>query len=139
MGRGVVFEVDDDIREVATVYADGHAMHALRSDTPDNRAEAAEQGYHGADAVWGSLAEHEALHTLLTRALDGRESRVLRHESGAERHRYALRLHEEARVISFQTWLNTGVVDPALEPHRRQLGAIRSALVGLGLFERMAA
>lgn len=114
LGEGVVFEIDAEARQVRTIYPDGRSMAATREDTPENRAEAADQGYTGEDAVWRSLVAHELLHTLATRALLGRESLVLRHESGAERNRYALRLHEEAVVISLQRLLMTGEADPVL-------------------------
>lgn len=91
------------------MFPDGARAHATRDDTAENRMEAADQGHA---SVWESLCVHEALHTLIGRRLWGRESLVLRHESGAERHRYALRLHEEAAVISAQRLLN--LADPVL-------------------------
>jgi hypothetical protein len=124
LGRGVVIEVCPAERRVRTVYPDGRAMAATREDTPANRAEALAQGYAGEGAVWRSLVEHEALHSLLARLAFGRESLVLRHECGAEPARYALRLHEEALTLSAQRWLNTGRADPVLWPH---IAALRGA------------
>ena len=114
LGRGVTFTIDPERRIVATTYPDGVTAYATREDTPENRAEAADQGYHGPDAVWRSLCEHEALHTLTARRLFGCESLVLRHEAGAEPARYAPRLHEEAATISLQRMLQTGERDPVL-------------------------
>ena len=121
LGRGVTFEVDRENGVVTTVYKDGphpgtqYRCAATREDDAQNRAEAADQGYMAeAQGVWDSLVDHEILHTLVSRELFGRESYVLRHEAGAEPARYALRLHEEAAVISFQTWLNTTRRDPVL-------------------------
>lgn len=121
LGSGVMFEVWRDLREVRTLYPDDLAMGAQRPDTPENRAEAADQGYVGQDAVWRALVEHELLHTLVARRVFGRDSLVLRHECGGERARYALRLHEEALVLSFQRWANTFQRDPVLEPYKLNL------------------
>jgi hypothetical protein len=87
---------------------------AQRDDTDAHRAEAADQGYRGADAVWRSLVEHELLHVIAPPLLFRRGSWVLQHEAGACRARYALRLHEEACLLSFQYWRNTGDCDPVL-------------------------
>jgi hypothetical protein len=111
LGRGVTFEVYSPEAGCCTVFPDGARAHATRDDTEENRREAADQGHA---SVWESLVHHEVLHTLIGRRLWGRESLVLRHESGAEQHRYALRLHEEAAVISAQRLLNT--IDPVLRP-----------------------
>ena len=111
-----------------TVYADGYRAHAERPDTPENRAEAADQGYRGDGAVRRSLVEHELLHSLVSRNLLGCESRVLRHEAGAEPCRYALRLYEEALTISAQRWMNTGCVDPVLLPYVHALPVIQAQL-----------
>lgn len=118
LGRGVIFTIDFENREVATRYPDGAVAYASRPDTDENRREAADQGYVGEGAVWRSLVEHEALHTLSARAVFGRESLVLRHEAGAEPARYALRLHEEAVTISLQRWVNTREADPVLASSR---------------------
>lgn len=115
LGRGVTFEVDRENGVVTTVYPSGHRCSATREDNAQNRAEASDQGYMAeAQGVWDSLVDHEILHTLISRELFNRESYVLRHEAGAEPARYALRLHEEAAVISYQTWLNTAQRDPVL-------------------------
>ena len=116
LGRDVFLEVHADRREVTTLYRDG-VQAAQRPDTPENRAQAAEQGYRGGEAVWRSLVHHEALHTLTARAIYGRESRVLRHECGVEPATYAERLHEESVVLALQRWMNTRDVLPALGPY----------------------
>jgi hypothetical protein len=129
LGRGVTFTIWPDQRYVETLFSDGHSMGATREDTPQNRAEAAEQGYHGVDAVWRSLVLHEALHSLTAAPLGHRYSLVLRHECGAERHPYRLRLYEEACVLAVERFLNTGQIDRLLWPH---VGAIcRAGLVPL--------
>ena len=127
LGSGVTFVIDPERRECETRYGDGFSMAATRPDTPENRAEAADQGYPATEAgVWQSLQDHELLHTLLTRRILASESLVLRHESGAERARYALRLHEESLVLSAQRWINTGKLDPVLFPHVSALKAVAS-------------
>jgi hypothetical protein len=119
LGRSVMFQIYGPAVGVCTCYPDGFRSHATRDDTDDNRREAADQGYAGPDAVWWSLVEHELLHTLAARVFFRRESLVLRHEAGAECNAYALRLHEEAVVISLQRWIRRGVVDPVLRPALR--------------------
>jgi hypothetical protein len=114
LGQGVTFEIDAENRVVTTRYADGRFMAATREDNQQNRDEAADQGFVGSNAVWRALVAHELGHTIWARARHGRESLVLRHESGAERARYALRLHEEAETISLTRLLLTGEVDPVL-------------------------
>ncbi len=138
LGHGVDFEVHEPSGCVTTRYADGFSCTATREDTPDNRSEICDQGYadHGYPidddsmqrALLRSLIEHELLHTTIARAVFGRESIVLRHESGAERQRYALRLHEEALVLSFQRWLNTEDLDPILLPYGAALPHLRRAM-----------
>ena len=117
LGEGVSFELWRVEGWVTTLYGAGAKCVAARADTPENRAAAAEQGYRGAHAVWDCLVEHELGHTLVARALLGAESCVLRFESGAEKNRYALRLHEEALVLSLQHYMNGGGIDPVLVPH----------------------
>lgn len=114
LGRGVRFRIWPEARAVTTVYPDGVEAHATREDTEANRAQAAEQGYTGPGAVFLALAEHEALHTLVSRRCFGRESRVLRHFGGGEQSAYALHLHEEAVVISTQRARNGVALDPIL-------------------------
>lgn len=127
LGSGVTFVIDPAQRRCETRYPDGFSMAATRDDTPDNRTEAADQGYPAtADGVWRSLLEHEIGHSLAGRILFGTESVVLRHESGAERHRYAKRLHEEAWVISAQRLANTGEMDAVL---RSDAWAARKAIL----------
>ena len=115
LGNGVTLEADQAKGLCITRYADGYECHGTRDDTPDNRREAADQGYTGDDALWLSLFEHELAHTVVARHFFGRESYVMRHESGAEYVRYPLRLHEEALCLSLQRFINTGFVDPVLE------------------------
>jgi hypothetical protein len=123
LGLGVTYSIDDAARMVTTRYPDGHETTGWREETPQNFAEAEDQGYAGPEAVWCSLVEHECLHTMVSRAVFGRESLVLR--LGREPARYALRLHEEALVISLQRLMNTGRADPIIgkEAHSlRELG-----------------
>ncbi len=54
IGGGITFQVNAGARVVSTIYPDGYTAHATRDDTPENRAEASEQGYTGADLVWRS-------------------------------------------------------------------------------------
>jgi hypothetical protein len=131
LGSGVTSEVHDGFAR--TVYPDGFHMDATRPDTSENRAEAADQSYPAtAEGVWQSLLEHEAGHTLAGRILFGTESAVLRHESGADPHRYAKRLHEEAFVLSAQRLANTGQADPVLAMNawaaRNMMETVRSLL-----------
>lgn len=76
LGRGVRFEIHKAERAVCTVYPGGERVWGCRDDTPENRREAEWQGYSGPDAVFLSLAEHEALHVLLER-VTGRPSPVM--------------------------------------------------------------
>lgn len=115
LGLGVTYTIDDEARTVTTRYSDGHVAVGVRAETPQNFAEAEDQGYAGTDAVWCSLVEHECLHTMVSRAVFGRESLVLR--LGVQPSRYAQRLHEEALVISLQRLINTSWADPILGPH----------------------
>lgn len=113
LGDGVVFAMTEDMHHVETRIA-GRKTVGTRDDTEENSDEAADQGYSGPNSIWESLRDHELLHTLLSRRLFGHESYVVRHEAGLERARYALRLYEEAVVVSFQYWLNTGLLDQVL-------------------------
>jgi hypothetical protein len=142
LGNGVTFLADRKLGAVITRYPDGRESAATRELTPDNVAEVIDQGYAaGAEgsveqaqsALWQSLVEHEILHTILARAVFCRESIVLRHESGAERQRYALRLHEEALVLSLQRYFNTSEPDPILFQLGGLLEPLRARLDDLTL------
>jgi hypothetical protein len=141
LGNGVTFDADRATGVVVTHYPDGRECAATRELTPDNVAEVIDQGYTVAEdsteqaqrSLWQSLVEHELLHTIVARAVFARESIVLRHESGAERQRYALRLHEEALVLSLQRYFNTSEPDPILFPHGGILEALRARLDDLTL------
>lgn len=108
LGNGTRFEVDWLKRYVLTMWEDGRSCCATRDVNHDSIAEANDEGYFGAHAVWCSLVEHELCHTLVSRRVFNCESPTLRHEAGAQPALYVNRLHEEALVISFQTWRNTG-------------------------------
>lgn len=133
LGRGVTYHVDAAQKIVWTAFPGGRSMAATREDNAENRAEAADQGYCGTDAVWRSLVEHEALHTLISREVFGTESLVLRHEAGIDYARYAVRLHEEALVLSAQRWRNCGAHDPVWDGRAASLMRALMALDGLGL------
>jgi hypothetical protein len=110
LGHGVVLRIHSSTY-VETVYPDGLVAGAGREPTYDNLQEMADEGYTDLHVC---LVEHEILHTLLSRIVFGTESPVLREQAGAGRARYAIRLYEEALVISYQTWIKTGRRDPIL-------------------------
>ena len=119
---GVVLRVHPAAGLVETIFPDGKVCPATREPTPENCAQAAEQGYPAdADGCWRSLVEHEALHTICAADLwpDGL-SAPLRQEVGDAR-RYVDRLHEEAVVLGVQMWENGQPVHPALRPYRAHL------------------
>lgn len=119
IGRGAEFVVDRDARIVWTRLATGQEVAGTRDVTHDNIAEARRQGYEGTDeqVVWQSLVEHELMHTLCTRALWDCESHVLRDLAGVGGPEcpFAVRMHEEALVISLQHWLCSGVCHRVLD------------------------
>ena len=104
-------------RYVDTIWPDGKTCGATRGDNAGNRQEAADQGYIGQDAVWRSLVEHELAHNLVSEWILGLPSPTLRHEAGAERAPYWLRLQEEAWALAFQIYANTGKAQPPLHPY----------------------
>ncbi len=103
------------------VFHGGHKVLGIRPETPDNVAEAADQGYLGPNACWRSLVEHELLHILVAEWMDWPYSLALAHESGFARVPYGERLYEEALVLAFQRYTNTGQIWPALAPWKDQL------------------
>lgn len=109
-------------RCVQVVFPDGRDTTAHRPDTPDNRAEAAAEGYGTApDAIWRCLVDHELLHCLIPEWAWGIVSPVLRTAAGEAGHPYHLRLYEESLVIGFQTVVNGHRVPPQLAPYWERL------------------
>lgn len=108
-------------RYVDTLWPDGKTCGAQREDNYENRQEAHDQGYGGADAIWRSLVEHELLHNLVSEWILDRNSPTLRHEAGAVRAPYWLRLTEEAWVIAFQVYVNADDVGYPLHPFQAML------------------
>lgn len=121
---GCALLIDPAARTVTTAYADGRESRAARPDTPENRAEAFAEGYGaGGDAVWRCLVEHELAHHFVPCAAGlwaryGRfaGSAVLRFEAAGDGpgRMYWRRLYEEALVIAFQVYCNTGRIEPPL-------------------------
>jgi hypothetical protein len=128
--------VDFTQRWVRTDFHDRLSCAGTRPDNADNRREAEDQGYDGADAVWYSLLDHEVLHTLISEWLFDAPSPALRTATAAldRPAPYYLRLEEESIVLSFQRWLNTGECPHALSHYRNELPAWRDAF-----YEAMAA
>ena len=127
LGQGTLFVMHphEPTPYVVTHYSDGFSSMAYREDNPTNRAQAQEQGYEPTQyGVWASLAEHEALHTLVARIVYGLEhSPVLRTNAGAPMGEgtptplpYWQRLHEEAVTIALQCFLNSQVPIKPLDP-----------------------
>ncbi len=110
-----------DQRLVLTILPDWKECYATREDTEENRQEALDQGYTGPDAVWRSLVDHEVLHNLISDWLWNRPSPTLEHEAGVRRVEYGKRLFEEALVLAFQRYVNTGEQWPALYPFAQVL------------------
>lgn len=114
--------IDEETRHVVTVFSDGAEAHAERDCMTQNRGYAELLGYSGDDACWNALVEHELLHSWLWQRLGRPYSEVLwavAHgvNSGTdERIPYHVQLLEESIVLSFQRYLNTGLVDPPLAP-----------------------
>jgi len=102
--------------KIITCLNNIYEIHATREPTLDNINEALAQGYNGANVAWKSLVDHELLHVIIPRKLFGCESYVLRNESTTNQvsTRYALRMYEEAVIISFQYWINTNNKDNVL-------------------------
>jgi hypothetical protein len=121
-------------RLVETRWPDGRRVTGTRDDTPENRAQAAEQGYRAnADGCWASLTEHELLHSVVAVDLwPDRRSAALRHEAGEPRPYWA-RLYEEGVTIAAQAWL-TGAhptLPVPLRPYRHCLVRWRDAVDAL--------
>jgi hypothetical protein len=121
-------------RVVETRWPDGRRVGGTREATPDNIAQAVEQGY-AADAAgcWASLTEHELLHSVTAVDLwPDRRSAALRHEAGDPRPYWA-RLYEEGVTIAAQAWL-TGAqptLPAPLRPYRHCLCRWRDAVTAL--------
>lgn len=105
---------------VVVVRYQGRSMTGTREPTPENCAQAEEQGYTpDADGCWRSLVDHELLHPFLASWAFGEPSFVVRHEAGAESVPYATRLFEEGIVIAFQRFANSGEVTLPLRHFER--------------------
>lgn len=102
------FEVWKDQRTVATVFPDGYICAGSRVDTQQNRIEAESQGYATHDRVWRSLVDHELLHNVIAEVMFDRISHVMATESGLEWYPSWLRYEEEAIVLAYQYFINTG-------------------------------
>lgn len=112
-------EIDDDARRVTTVFNDGRSCCGTREDNAQNRAEAEAEGY-GWD-VWRCLGEHELVHAYLAETLWDCTSPVLNTEAGMVQP-YWLRMYEEALVLTFQIYLNTGRIEQPLQPFADMVG-----------------
>lgn len=131
--RDVTFIVDRKARKVVTLFEDGEEAHGTREPTAENREQAREQGYLGPDAVWHSLVDHEALHSLVAWRMWGLQSPVLRYVANIAPTPYARRLYEEALVISVQRYLNLAIVDNAWALYELLLYQVRRDLDDLRL------
>jgi len=108
---------------VETRWKDGRVTGATRPESPENIAQAAEQGYTGPHACWRSLCDHEAAHSITADVLWGSHSPALRHESTGgdpdappERYALALRYYEEGIVLAMQRYVTTGEVTTPIVP-----------------------
>lgn len=95
---------------VETLFEDGYIASAHREFNDVNIAQAIEQGYAATkEGLYASLAEHEALHTIVARWLySDRNSLVLLQSAGCEVYLpHWKQLHEESVVLGLQVYLNT--------------------------------
>lgn len=101
-----------------TVWPDGTTCGATRGSEMYNLEYARHLGYAG---VRDALREHELAHTFVSEALGFPYSLTLRAAAlgfapGCAP--YEFQLFEEAVVLDFQRYLNTGEIGPALNPYR---------------------
>jgi hypothetical protein len=103
---------------LVTVFADGAECPATRDHTMENADYARHLGYA---AVRDALREHELAHAATAEWLGFPYSPTLwavAHDFGPGTAPYEQMLHEEALVLDFQRYMQTGEVGPALNPYR---------------------
>lgn len=98
---------------VVTTFSDGSRLEACPQETDDYRDRALSLGYESADAM---NREHDVLHSFLADKLGWPCSPCLYAAAQRLPIDQEQRDTEEACVLAFQRYLNTGVVDDRLLP-----------------------